>query len=177
MEYYIDYAEGQDFKLAILVSKRGLVYVGDFTGQVEDEILARISQGQELELVSNQAITKPYVDEIQAYLRGQVQDFKLSLDFTYGTAFQKQVWSELLKIPYGQTTSYGEIARAIGRPKAYRAVGTAIGLNPMSIVVPCHRVLNSQGQLNGYRGGLAMKDYLLKLENQGLGRKDRNHEA
>ena len=90
---------------------------------------------------------------------------KLPLDLSGGTVFQQAVWQALLSIPMGQTCSYGELAAAIGRPHAVRAVGTAIGRNPISILIPCHRVLGALGQLTGYAGGVWRKQALLKLEN------------
>lgn len=81
-----------------------------------------------------------------------------------GTAFQKRVWSELLRVPYGATVSYGEMARNIGMPKAVRAVANANGANPISIIAPCHRVIGSDGSLTGYGGGLETKRFLLELE-------------
>ncbi len=90
---------------------------------------------------------------------------KLPLDLSGGTAFQQAVWQALMSIPLGQTCSYGELAAAIGRPGAIRAVGTAIGRNPISILIPCHRVLGTLGQLTGYAGGVWRKQALLELEN------------
>jgi methylated-DNA-[protein]-cysteine S-methyltransferase len=84
-----------------------------------------------------------------------------------GTPFQRQVWQELEKIPYGVTISYGELARRIGNPAAVRAVGLANGRNPVSIVVPCHRVIGANGTLTGYGGGLERKRWLLELERGG----------
>ena len=81
-----------------------------------------------------------------------------------GTPFQKEVWQALQEIPYGETITYQEISEKIGRPRAVRAVGTAIGKNPLLMVIPCHRVIGSKGQLTGYRGGLAMKQALLTFE-------------
>ena len=97
------------------------------------------------------------------YFAGRLQAFTVPLDF-HGTEFQKQVWSALLTIPFGETRSYGVIARQIGRPSASRAVGAANGKNPISIIAPCHRVLGSNGALTGFAGGLAAKDYLLGHE-------------
>ena len=97
------------------------------------------------------------------YFAGRRESFSLPLDFR-GTSFQKAVWQALLTIPFGETRSYGEIARQIGRPSASRAVGAANGRNPISIVAPCHRVLGSNGALTGFAGGLAAKDYLLDHE-------------
>lgn len=101
--------------------------------------------------------------EVMEYLSGKRKAF----DFTYeleGTAFQKKVWEELTHIPYGETRTYKEIAMAIKNPKASRAVGMANNKNPVSIVVPCHRVIGSDGKLIGYAGGLDMKKALLDLE-------------
>lgn len=89
----------------------------------------------------------------------------LRIDLQGGTAFQQAVWQALLSIPHGATCSYGEVAAAIGKPSAVRAVGTAIGRNPISILIPCHRVLGGQGQLTGYAGGIWRKQALLQLEN------------
>jgi len=89
----------------------------------------------------------------------------LPIDLSGGTAFQQALWQALLSIPQGATCTYGELAAAIGKPSAVRAVGTAIGRNPISILIPCHRVLGGQGQLTGYAGGLWRKQALLQLEN------------
>ncbi len=104
------------------------------------------------------------VQQLKEYFQGRRQNFDLPLAPT-GTAFQNQVWKALVKIPYGTTTSYGELAKQIGRPKASRAVGAANGKNPLAIVVPCHRVIGSNGKLTGYAGGLERKAALLQLEN------------
>jgi methylated-DNA-[protein]-cysteine S-methyltransferase len=101
--------------------------------------------------------------QLAEYFEGHRKAFDLPLEFT-GTDFQKSVWRELSKIPYGQSISYGEIAKAIGRPKAVRAVGTAVGRNPLCLVGPCHRVLATGGGLGGYAGGIDKKKQLLKLE-------------
>jgi len=103
------------------------------------------------------------VFQLQAYFRGELREFRLSLDFE-GTEFQKRVWRKLLTIPYGQTRSYSQIAQAIGSPQAIRAVGAANGANPIAIVVPCHRVIGANGKLVGYGGGLPLKKRLLELE-------------
>lgn len=102
--------------------------------------------------------------QLDAYFTGRRTTFDVPLDLA-GTAFQLAVWRELMALPFGCTTSYAVIARRVGGERAVRAVGTAIGRNPVSIIVPCHRVLSSTGGLSGYAGGLERKRYLLRLEN------------
>ena len=102
--------------------------------------------------------------QLTDYFAGRRSHFDLPLDINGGTLFQQSVWQALLKIPQGQTTSYGDISRQIGNPTAVRAVGSAVGRNPVSIIVPCHRVLGADGSLTGYAGGLDRKTALLKLE-------------
>jgi len=101
--------------------------------------------------------------QLKAYFAGDLEKFSLALDFA-GTEFQKQVWAALVTIPFGETRSYAQIARQIGRPKAVRAVGTANGKNPISIIAPCHRVIGSNGKLTGFAGGLDAKAFLLGIE-------------
>ena len=109
--------------------------------------------------VHNEATAK----QLDAYFAGELKDFDVPLDMQ-GTDFQKLVWKQLTAIPYGETWSYGEMAAAIGKPTASRAVGHANGRNPVSIIVPCHRVIGSSGRLVGYGGGLDRKRALLELE-------------
>ncbi len=103
------------------------------------------------------------VKELAAYFSGKLDSFSVKLDVR-GTAFQKRVWALLDTIPYGETRSYGELARRLGDVRLARAVGTANGANPIPIILPCHRVIGSNGQLTGYRGGLDRKQTLLQLE-------------
>jgi methylated-DNA-[protein]-cysteine S-methyltransferase len=103
--------------------------------------------------------------QLHAYFAGKRKTFSLKFD-PVGTDFQKDVWHALSTIPFGETRSYGDIARQIGRPKAVRAVGAANGKNPISIIVPCHRVIGSNGKLTGFAGGLEIKAALLKLESK-----------
>jgi methylated-DNA-[protein]-cysteine S-methyltransferase len=105
--------------------------------------------------------------QLEAYFDGQLKEFTVPLAPS-GSAFQLAVWAELTKIPYGSTASYGDIARALGKsPVASRAVGAANGANPIAVIVPCHRVIGSDGGLTGYGGGLARKELLLRLEGAG----------
>lgn len=111
----------------------------------------------------DEAAFKSIQQQLDAYFAGKLQRFDVSCKVS-GTPFQERVWKALSKIPYGQTWSYSEIAASIGNPKAVRAVGTANGRNPISIIVPCHRVIGADGTLTGYGGGLKAKAWLLKLE-------------
>ena len=108
------------------------------------------------------ALAEP-VRQLRAYFAGELREFNLPLS-PEGTPFQLGVWRELRRIPYGQTISYGELARRVGSPKGSRAVGLANGANPIAIIVPCHRVIGSNGKLTGYGGGLKNKEWLLALE-------------
>ena len=101
--------------------------------------------------------------QLDEYFSGERREFDLPLA-PEGTEFQQQVWDGLLQIPYGTTWSYGELAQHIGNPKASRAVGAANGLNPIPIIIPCHRVIGSNGKLTGFGGGLETKQFLLQLE-------------
>ena len=102
--------------------------------------------------------------QLEAYFERRRRDFDLPLDLSAGTAFQQAVWTALMGVPHGQTRSYGQIADSLGRPQSARAVGMAVGLNRLSIIVPCHRIVGSQGALTGYAGGLDRKRELLLLE-------------
>ena len=101
---------------------------------------------------------------VKAHLGGQALPWPGPLDLSAGTAFQQSVWQALLLIPAGQSQTYGDLAKQLGKPQAVRAVGAAVGRNPVSILVPCHRVMGAGGQLTGYAGGLWRKQTLLKLE-------------
>lgn len=108
-------------------------------------------------------LTKEAAKQLSEYFRGERLEFNLPL-FPCGTEFQLRVWAELVKIPYGEVCTYGDIARRIGNPKASRAVGGANNKNPIMIIIPCHRVIGASGKLIGYAGGVDVKKYLLDLE-------------
>ncbi len=108
-------------------------------------------------------LLQPYVNELEEYFAGKRRQFTFPLDLR-GTDFQRACWRALLAIPYGETRTYADIARAVGKPNAFRAVGMANNRNPIAIVVPCHRVIASNGTLCGYGGGLDVKRKLLELE-------------
>ena len=110
-------------------------------------------------------VLKSAVKQLKAYFSGTRREFDIPLR-PVGTVFQEEVWLALRSISYGETVSYSDIAKQIGRPKAVRAVGAAIGKNPLSIMIPCHRVIGANGKLTGFAGGLSTKEFLLNLENQ-----------
>ncbi len=107
-------------------------------------------------------------DQLDEYFAGERRRFDVALDLDQGTPFARSVWAEIARIPYGSTTSYGAIARAVGRLDRVRAVGSAVGRTPVPIIVPCHRVIGTSGDLVGYGGGLARKVALLELESPQL---------
>jgi methylated-DNA-[protein]-cysteine S-methyltransferase len=107
------------------------------------------------------------IDQLEAYFAGKLEEFDVPL-VPEGTPFQQKVWKNLCDIPFGETISYGELARRIGNPNASRAVGLANGTNPIPIIIPCHRVIGSNGKLTGYGGGLPIKEKLLALERKQL---------
>ena len=109
------------------------------------------------------AVLEAGARQLEEYFRGRRRDFELALD-PVGTPFQRAVWAQLARIPYGRTWSYAELARRVGNPAAVRAVGTANGRNPLCIFIPCHRVVRASGEPGGYAGGLHRKTWLLGLE-------------
>ncbi|MEP7056551.1 MAG: methylated-DNA--[protein]-cysteine S-methyltransferase [Caldimonas sp.] len=120
-------------------------------------------------MVANDPLFERVADQLGRYFAGSLQTFDLPFDLQ-GTPFQRAVWQALLAIGAGTTRSYRDIAHAIGKPVAVRAVGAAVGRNPVSIIVPCHRVIGSDGSLTGYAGGIERKVALLRLESVALGR-------
>jgi len=115
------------------------------------------------EVVDNRAKNREIIDELTRYLNGKLVKFRCSLDQT-GTPFQIRVWSELKKIQYGTTVTFKQLARRVGVPRGYQAVGRAVASNPLPIVIPCHRVIGSDGSLTGYSAGVKTKEFLLRLE-------------
>lgn len=147
----------------LVSSSRGVVCIA-----TEEETDARLTQWQRYGtgLRNGGEHNETAADQLSAYFAGRLRKFNVPLDLR-GTLFQRQVWEELGHIPYGETRSYRQVAQAIGRPNAARPVGQAIGSNPVAIIVPCHRVIGTNGRLTGYGGGLHRKQALLKLETTG----------
>ena len=121
------------------------------------------AESSRIQFEESEPALHPYVRELEEYFAGQRRQFTFALDLR-GTDFQRACWQALLAIPYGETRSYADIARAVGRPQGFRAVGMANNRNPVAIAVPCHRVIASDGTLCGYGGGLDLKRKLLELE-------------
>ena len=150
-----------DFRLA--ASDLGLVAIEWADHQPElDSYLARLKRP----LQPNQKKIAPYARELREYLTGKRMTFTIPIDWTPFTSFQREALQAVFRIPFGETRTYIDIAREIDRPHAYRAVGAANAMNPMPIIVPCHRVIGMDGKLHGYGGGdgLPTKEWLLKME-------------
>lgn len=158
-EIYYHVFRIENHSYLIGATAKGLVFVGS-----EDSDNSEIKKFYpEVSLIDDESVVEPYQYQLKQYLQGKRTKFDLPIDIT-GTDFQRSVWRQLQRIPYGQTSNYSKIAKLINRPKAVRAVGTAIGKNPILMIIPCHRVLTKDGNLGGYRGGLTMKRSLLELE-------------
>jgi len=143
--------------------------VTNVTEVTEFRKVTEISEVNEVSAINEDLpqMVKKCVKQLDEYFRGERRNFSLNIIFTQGTEFQKKVWKALMEIPYGKTASYGEIAKTVGNEKAARAVGNANNKNPISIIVPCHRVIGSNGSLIGYGGGLWRKQWLLDHEKKG----------
>ncbi|MFC5652635.1 methylated-DNA--[protein]-cysteine S-methyltransferase [Paenibacillus solisilvae] len=156
----------QDWRLHIAATAKGLCFVGSQNHNFEEMSEWSKACFPGSTLIQDDAKLEPFAAELIEYLQGSRKNFTIPFDF-YGTPFQLSVWNALCKVPYGETASYSDIAEQIQRPAAVRAVGAAIGANPVLITVPCHRVIGKGGALTGYRGGLDMKTLLLQLEQDG----------
>ncbi|SDD56725.1 methylated-DNA-[protein]-cysteine S-methyltransferase [Paenibacillus sp. UNCCL117] len=153
----------EDWTLHLAATLSGLCFVGAQQGTMDELKQWADARLPDWQLVRDDAKLAPYASQLIEYLRGERTAFTLPFD-QRGTSFQQAVWQALAGIPYGETKSYSDIAALIGRPAASRAVGAAIGANPILIPVPCHRVIGKGGALTGYRGGMDMKTRLLELE-------------
>ncbi len=158
---YADTVIFEHWKFVILSSEKGVRWL-DLRGTAPEEIATRL--GASLGSGGNRAATIQLLE----YFSGKRRAFNLPLDLR-GTAFQLAVWKELLNVQYGKTVSYGELALWIGKPKAARAVGAAVGANPIPIIIPCHRVIGKNGGLVGFGGGLELKRRLLAIEGTVVG--------
>ncbi len=156
---YYDIIESLVCPILLAGDEKGLKHVIFLKGERQVEIPD--------DWVENKELFREATRQLEAYFSGKLEYFDLKLA-PEGTEFQKSVWKALCKIPYGETRTYKDIAASVGKPKAYRAVGLANNRNPIAIIVPCHRVIGSNGKLTGYASGLDIKAFLLKLEENKL---------
>lgn len=163
-EIYASTVTHDYMNLYIAASTQGIVFIGTHHSSIEDLIYHCKKQFPHSEIIFNEKFIEPYAKQLIEYFNKERVEFELPFDIN-GTTFQRKVWDALCDIPYGTTVSYSDIANKIQNPKAVRAVGVAIGSNPLSIVIPCHRVIGKNGSLTGYNGGLDVKKRLLALEN------------
>ncbi len=155
--------------IGVTVSSRGLLRLRMFQ-KSKDAYLSLNESYNEGVYQFSEPETRMYIDQINSYLNQELQDFNLPIDWSCYTDFQRAVLKETQTIPYGETRSYGQVAEAVGRPKASRAVGQAEKRNEIPLVIPCHRVIGSDGSLTGYGGidNIDVKDKLLKFEQMRL---------
>ena len=130
----------------------------------EREFVTRLKKRYGAEPLQDDSLVRPVLKQVNSYLHGSRIAWNFDIDISDGTEFQQAVWNEARRIPYGSTVSYGELARRVGRPRAARAVGAAMGANPLLLIVPCHRVVGADGSLTGFGCGLDVKERLLHLE-------------
>lgn len=169
-----------DLPMMTLVVNNGKLIALDWFTQKTERILGKLqAQADFVDIDTlkddksedlDKVILLKIVNELDEYFSGTRTEFDIPLDISQGTSFQQKVWLELLKIPYGTTISYAKLAKNIGKPTAFRAVANANGRNPISLIIPCHRVIASDGGLGGYTGGLDIKRILLDLESHSLSR-------
>jgi len=158
--FFLDNYDSPLGRYILVSTHRGLVCL-----EPEEQVLPRLKRWQKMgiRIEEGNGFNGSIAEQLDEYFAGSLRQFDLILDVR-GTDFQRQVWELLPTIPYGETRSYGQLARALGRPQASRAIGRANGTNPVSIIIPCHRVIGSNGALVGYGGGLDRKQALLNLE-------------
>lgn len=150
-------------KLLLLATPRGLVRIA-FEEEDRDDVLTEVSEHLSPRILEMQSRLDPARRELEQYFEGRLRDFEVPVDWTLVGEFARRVLRRTARIPYGSVASYGEVAAEIGTPRGARAVGNALGSNPIPVVVPCHRVVRTGGSLGGYGGGVSRKRWLLDLE-------------
>jgi len=159
--YYSSFSSPLLKRVFVASTNKGVCMVDFLTS--EKAFLARLRKGLAGDIVKDDRKNQKVLSQLRKYLKGELQRFDCPLDMR-GTSFEKKVWSALKKIPYGKTRSYKDIAKSIGHSKAFRAVGNANGSNFIPLIIPCHRVIESDGGLGGFGHGLKVKKKLLDLE-------------
>ncbi|MFJ7738515.1 methylated-DNA--[protein]-cysteine S-methyltransferase [Lysinibacillus sp. NPDC097287] len=160
---YYDTLRSKLGDLFVVASDKGIVYIGTPDASFEEvEVWAKKPFKNYTFEESSEKVAQ-YIEQLEDYFKGELREFDLPIHVK-GTPFQLAVWDALKELPYGTTTSYSGIAEMIGNPKAVRAVGAAIGANPILAIIPCHRVIGKNGKMTGFRSGIPMKEFLLQLE-------------
>lgn len=160
---YVDRLTYVQGTMYVVASEEGLVYIGTPNAPFDEVETWANKPFKGYQFEENKEKLTPYIHQLTAYFNGELTEFDVPIHVK-GTPFQLSVWEALKELPYGATTTYSAIAQRVGNPKAVRAVGTAIGANPILAIIPCHRVIGKNGKLTGFRSGLAMKEFLLQLE-------------
>lgn len=163
------YQLAKNLPTVTLVAHQGCLIALDWqTQKILQQLTAQAHYIQSKDLADSvdddAKVLRNTISQLDEYINGQRQVFDIPLDLSTGTPFQQTVWEALLKIPYGKTISYAQLANHIGQPTACRAVANANGKNPISLIIPCHRVIASDGKLGGYTGGIEIKQTLLDIE-------------
>lgn len=138
--------------------------IGDLTLAVDDVGLCRVHFGSSDRPIDTDPLLTETQEQLKAYFAGELQEFTLPLSVPHGSDFERAVWTQMRRIPYGEMQTYGEVAKIVGDPGAARAVGVACNRNPLPIVVPCHRIVGAGGKMVGFGGGIPTKRHLLELE-------------
>lgn len=157
---YYTYLPVLDRLYTVASTENGLTYVSPDDGDIT--ILEKLFK--DFTLQEDASMNAGSIKQLQEYTQGSRSEFDLVLDIQNGTPFQQSIWKALLDVPYGQTIHYGALADRVDNPKAVRAVGGAVGRNPISIIIPCHRIIGKNGSLTGYNGGIDVKMKLLDIE-------------
>lgn len=164
-----------DLPIITLIAKDGKLVALDWFTQKSENLLGMSADDFDYQKIdaldkqtTNGQVLMQAIQELDEYFDGKRTSFGIPLDLSHGTPFQQQVWQALLSIPYGQTISYATLAKQIGKPTAFRACANANGKNPISLIIPCHRVIASDGGLGGYTGGIKIKQTLLAFESQDI---------
>ncbi len=159
--YYTSFKSPWLKKIFVASTEKGVCMVDFLTS--EKEFLKKLREKYPFEVIRSDQKNKEAIHQIKKYLKGKLKQFDCRLDYR-GTPFQRKVWKALRKIPYGERRSYKEVAETIGHPKAFRAVGNANGKNPIPLIIPCHRVMESNGGWGGFGHGIKVKRKLLEFE-------------
>ena len=164
---YYGQMSNREWPIYLAATEKGLCFIGSLGGGKKELVEWMNKTNSNGIYKEDEDKIASYVTQLEEYFKGRRTRFNLPLD-SKGTVFQKKVWASLATIPYGETVTYGELAEIIGHPRSFRAVGAAIGKNPLLIVVPCHRVVHKDKNIVGYRGPLEMKANLLRFEKENI---------